>query len=459
MWRAARARLAPGDRVLFRRGQIFRGQMRLECAGAPGNPIVFTAYGEGPPPSLRGTVLRSDPADWTDAGGGVWYLAGLHRDPILLVADGRPGRRVAKRADLSREWDHCFDPRLGRLLVKTRGNPARFARSIEIGENDHVLGPVTGSHLTFAELDLSMPRASTVLSWGGGDLVFTDCSFTLSPVNHLQFHRRSGPASVRDCRFDDWNLSHDAAYAIQAIEGSGPVDVERCVFAASLQGGGRDHTAIMSDLEGWVRSVTRCRFEGNGGRLADDGAVVWRLSGKADVVDITDNIFEGLGGTAVILQETGHFGARPQVRVAANTIRAAVQGDDLDKEALRVRDTRGATVVVENNLIEGTRPGNHAHDGISADSAPDLLIRGNAVHGADDALRVGGGTSAVRVIGNRLTGNRAHGLLVMPGSGLGESSGNCLWGNGKGPVHGAPLGRDDIPAKPSSAPAPCDALP
>ena len=164
VWRVARARLSPGDRVLFKRGQTFRGQMRLECVGTAQNPIVFSSYGEGPPPSLRGSALRSEKSDWI-AGSGVWYLAGLHRDPVNVLADGQPGRRVARREDLRNEWDHFYDPHLGRLLLKAENNPALSARTVEVGENDYVLGPVSGSHLVFEGLSFAQPRTSRITSY------------------------------------------------------------------------------------------------------------------------------------------------------------------------------------------------------------------------------------------------------------------------------------------------------
>lgn len=454
LWRVARAKLAPGDRVLLRSGQVFRGQLRLDVSGAPGRPIVFTAFGDGPPPSLRGAEERGHASDWADAGGGVWYLAGLARDPVVLAADARPGRRVATRQALEGPWDHFYDPQLGRLYVKAADNPARLARMVEIGAHDFVVGPIKGSHLAFEGLAFSLPRLSTVLAWGADDLTFSACTFTSSPVNHVQLHHGSGRVLIQDSRFDDWNLLHDAAYAVQAIAGSGPVDVLGCTFTATLQGGGRDHAAIMSDLQGFVRRVSGCRFEGGDGRLADEGVVIWRPDQRADAVTITDNVFEGLGGVAIILQETGHFGARPLIRVAGNRIRGAVLGRDLDKEAVRVRETAGAKVVVEGNSIEDTAHGPYEHDGISADAAPGVVVRANSVRGAHTGLRIGGGSTGAQVLGNRLTDNRGYGLRVLPGSALAEQRDNCLWGNALGPVSGTGLGPGDSPH-----PLPANALP
>ena len=75
--------LRPGDRVLFRRGDRWRGQLRPH-SGAPSAPIVYSAYGEGPKPVLLGSVDRSRPEDWRHEGGNIWSTGA----PSVLAASG-----------------------------------------------------------------------------------------------------------------------------------------------------------------------------------------------------------------------------------------------------------------------------------------------------------------------------------------------------------------------------------
>lgn len=72
--RVNRAQLAPGDRVLFRRGGLWRGQLRPR-SGASNAPIVYTAWGEGPKPRLLGSVSKAALEDWVPAGPGRWRTA------------------------------------------------------------------------------------------------------------------------------------------------------------------------------------------------------------------------------------------------------------------------------------------------------------------------------------------------------------------------------------------------
>ena len=65
------AALAPGDSVLFRRGNSWRGQLR-PCSGNDTAPILYGAYGTGDKPLLLGSVEKNRAEDWTDEGGNLW---------------------------------------------------------------------------------------------------------------------------------------------------------------------------------------------------------------------------------------------------------------------------------------------------------------------------------------------------------------------------------------------------
>jgi parallel beta-helix repeat protein len=61
--------LLAGDQVLFRRGDIFRGQLNIAQSGAQGNPIVIDAFGVGNKPVISGSDVVSD---WTNMEGNIW---------------------------------------------------------------------------------------------------------------------------------------------------------------------------------------------------------------------------------------------------------------------------------------------------------------------------------------------------------------------------------------------------
>jgi hypothetical protein len=80
------AELIPGDRVLFRRGGLWRGQL-VPQSGSNGAPIVYGAYGSGAKPILQGSMSRSRPGDWIETAPGVWATRKSEPQILQQVAD------------------------------------------------------------------------------------------------------------------------------------------------------------------------------------------------------------------------------------------------------------------------------------------------------------------------------------------------------------------------------------
>lgn len=80
-----RTALVPGDRVLFQRGQSWRGQL-VPQSGATNGVITYGAYGEGAKPVLLGSVAAERNEDWEPAGHGLWVTAPLRFDPLGVAA-------------------------------------------------------------------------------------------------------------------------------------------------------------------------------------------------------------------------------------------------------------------------------------------------------------------------------------------------------------------------------------
>jgi hypothetical protein len=85
-----RAPFSPGDRVLFRRGQTWRGQLVPQSGDASG-VITYGAFGEGAKPILLGSVAADRPEDWQPAGENVWATVPLRFERIGVQADLQKG--------------------------------------------------------------------------------------------------------------------------------------------------------------------------------------------------------------------------------------------------------------------------------------------------------------------------------------------------------------------------------
>ena len=80
------ASLAPGDQVLFRRGQVWHESLVVPSSGAAGDPIVFGAYGSGDLPLID---AMTPVTGWTALGGGL-YSAPWPSEPGVLLYRGEP---------------------------------------------------------------------------------------------------------------------------------------------------------------------------------------------------------------------------------------------------------------------------------------------------------------------------------------------------------------------------------
>ena len=68
---AAMPLLQPGDQVLFRRGDVFRGQLAITRSGTSGAPLTFGAF--GPATAAAPVLSGSTPlSGWTSAGPNLW---------------------------------------------------------------------------------------------------------------------------------------------------------------------------------------------------------------------------------------------------------------------------------------------------------------------------------------------------------------------------------------------------
>lgn len=159
-----------GDTVLFRRGDIFRGELYIHCG------VTYSAYGEGRKPRLYGWDKNSaDPSLWktTDVEH-VWEYAETVENDIgnMVFDEGRKwARKViksfeadgknldfrAKREfytykDLSEDMTFWHDNDSGTLYLRCEaGNPGEIFYEIEMGQRRRVV--LNGSTPHYVTLD------------------------------------------------------------------------------------------------------------------------------------------------------------------------------------------------------------------------------------------------------------------------------------------------------------------
>ena len=99
--------LQPGDQVLLRRGDTFRGGLHIRQSGSSTQPIVVDGYGSGNKPVLAGSVPVTN---WTPIGNNVWQadcptcgdrMTGLYRDNAALPLGRYPNLSAANKGYLT----------------------------------------------------------------------------------------------------------------------------------------------------------------------------------------------------------------------------------------------------------------------------------------------------------------------------------------------------------------------
>jgi len=78
--------IKPGDKILFKRGDTFYGQLKISRSGLPGNPITISAYGTGDKPIITGFTTIFG---WTDEGNGIFSRTVTCKSaPEMMIING-----------------------------------------------------------------------------------------------------------------------------------------------------------------------------------------------------------------------------------------------------------------------------------------------------------------------------------------------------------------------------------
>ncbi|WP_441656234.1 PA14 domain-containing protein [Fibrella arboris] len=99
--------LQPGDQVLFRRGDTFRGTLQIRQSGTSAQPISIDAFGSGSKPVLAASLPITN---WSNIGGNIWQasasalgsqVTGVYRNGTLLPLGRYPNLDAPNRGYLT----------------------------------------------------------------------------------------------------------------------------------------------------------------------------------------------------------------------------------------------------------------------------------------------------------------------------------------------------------------------
>jgi hypothetical protein len=138
---------SPGDSILFKRGEIFRGSLTINQSGNSGMPITYGAYGVGNKPLILGSVSMNSINDWTLIGTNLWATSDIWATPnnsfpsdvgFVLLGEEKPdnvGFKVGKIEYLDTERKFWYDTANLRVILYSPQNPALHYQNIEIAKS------------------------------------------------------------------------------------------------------------------------------------------------------------------------------------------------------------------------------------------------------------------------------------------------------------------------------------
>ena len=212
--------LRPGDRVLFKRGETWRGTgVSAPASGRPGRPIMFGAYGSGARPILDGTY---DATGWALHAGAIYDkdLSGTWVSPNQVFEDGVRLTYVAAYGDMV-AGSYFWDNSVGNLYIWCTDGADPDTHTISLPETyTHCFNSNSKAHLDVRSIHAlrgyyagfyfrEMPASR--------DIVLTDCysswqaqrgydmgDYVVEGLSDITFEG----CVAADCMGEGWHLSN-----------------------------------------------------------------------------------------------------------------------------------------------------------------------------------------------------------------------------------------------------------
>ncbi|MEZ4775558.1 MAG: PKD domain-containing protein [Bacteroidia bacterium] len=275
--------LKPGDNVLFRRGDVFTGQILLTVSGGLNNPITFGAYDTGADPVISGMVPITN---WKLHQGNIWYAASSTKVPYLYVND--------KFMTLARY------PNSGYILVNTATVNNVNSKSITQA-NDYWKGS-------------NVRLRTTKWTWEYKEVASSTSSGTINFVGSNKYIPEAGYGFFLDGKLEQLDMETEWAYDaasgrvyLWAPNGANPNNllvegstIDYGIYAAVEEAnitvrdltfrGQKIDGVYLFDRKSANNTITNCKFY-------DQGETSVSVGGAN--ITVTNNYFEGARGRAV----------------------------------------------------------------------------------------------------------------------------------------------------------------
>jgi hypothetical protein len=198
------ANLLPGDVVLFRRGEVFRGTL-IPRNGNSTSHIRYGAYGSGPKPRLYGSINKSGIRNWKSAGYNLWKTtkvrtvtgdAAVDAGNLIFNSEQSVGWKVPTRNELNSQGKFWSDPdhsnNKAELIMYSVGNPGSQYSNIEIALRGNVINQDGRSYIIYENLDLRYAGSHGIAGSNAHHTIARSCDFSYIGGSYLSGTTRYG---------------------------------------------------------------------------------------------------------------------------------------------------------------------------------------------------------------------------------------------------------------------------
>jgi len=152
----------PGSRILFKKGEVWRGQLKL-ASGSASKSIAYLSYGEAiEKPTILGSLNKSDVGDWVQEAENIWRSSSAFETDVGNLIFNKGGGIGGKKwdiASLTNQGDYWFDRSSKILRIYSVGNPATFYSDIECALRKHIINQDNTSYAIIDGLALKYGAA------------------------------------------------------------------------------------------------------------------------------------------------------------------------------------------------------------------------------------------------------------------------------------------------------------
>jgi hypothetical protein len=217
------SKFLPGDSILFKRGEVWRGQLKPN-SGDDSGYVTYSSYGElkASKPLFLGSVSWNGPENWENTGGNIWTTvtskSGTNSgvaNPLnvdvgnIIFNNGEIcGVKVWKESSLDTQGKYWYDKVQKVVKLYSAGNPGKYYRKIEFALKNHIIDEGGKSYVRYENLDLRYGAAHGI---GGGTvhhIIILNCDLSFIGGS-LQTTRANGDPVRYGNGIEFWDNAHD----------------------------------------------------------------------------------------------------------------------------------------------------------------------------------------------------------------------------------------------------------